>query len=191
LFETPAGTTIIVTNMALQKEFDEKKSGKTEAAKEETPSGKKREPVPGARKLVAGVRTVSKNNLDQVFTKHLQNLSVSATGKQVILDFDVDEENWQPVTSSFALVVRLFDMDGQYLTHFLTKESFTASPDVHAGWMQVVNRTPPQLRAELFGGCTPVLLEPNGNRLIYNVNPTILQNAAIVEVGLLTVPWRR
>ncbi len=84
----------------------------------------------------------------------------------------------------------MFDKNGKYLTHFVSKESFTASPDVHAGWTEVVNRLkqlPPQAQAEMLGDFTPVLLKANGNRLIYNVNPAILSNGAIVEVGLLQI----
>ena len=149
-------------------------------------------PLPkDARKLTARVKTVSKDNLDQDFTQHLQKLSVSITKNQIVLDFDVDRKNWLPVTRGFSLVARVFDKDGKYLTHFVTKESFTASPDVFDGWMMVVNRVkddPPQVQAALLGGFTPKLLEANGNRLIYNVNPALLQNAAIVEIGFIHVP---
>lgn len=151
-------------------------------------AGKK---VFGARRLEARVKTVSKDNLDQMFTQHLRNLSVSATKKQIIIDFDVDSKNWQPVTKSLFLIVRLFDKEGQYLTHFVSRESFTASPDVHAGWMTVVNRfkgLTPEVRDQMIGDFTPKLLESTGNRLVYNVNPAILENAAIVEIGLLHVP---
>lgn len=151
---------------------------------------KKLEPVPGARKLVAGVKTTSDENVDKMFTQHIQNLSVSATKSQIVIDFDVDRKNWQPVPQSVSLLVRVFDKDGKYLTHFVSKESFTASPDVHAGWTEVVNRLkqlPPQAQADMLGDFTPVLLEANGNRLIYNVNPTILSNGAIVEVGLIHI----
>ena len=165
------------------------KEGKGPAANDKAPA-KLQGPIPGARKLVARVKTTSKDNMDQMFTQHLQNLSVSITDKQVVLDFDVDGKNWQPVTRGFSLLVRVFDKDGKYLTHFVTKESYTASPDVHDAWMTVVNRlkdAPPNVQAEMLGGFTPKLLQANGNRLIYGVNPVFLQNAAIVEVGLIHV----
>ncbi len=151
---------------------------------------KQPEAIPGAKKLDARVKTTSKENQDQNFTQHLQKLTVLATEKQIILDFDVDQKNWQPVTRSFSLIVRVFDKDGKYLTHFVTKESFTASPDVYDGWMEVVNRlkeAPPNVQAELLGGFTPKLLQANGNRLVYGVNPAVLRNGAIVEVGFIHV----
>jgi hypothetical protein len=158
---------------------------------EEAPSGKGPERVPGARRLDARIKTISDDNADRMFTQHLQNLSVSVTEDRIVLEFDVDRKNWQPVTRGFSLLVRLFDKDGKYLTHFVSTESFTASPEVHAAWMEVVNQQndlPPQIRAALLGGFTPALLKADANRLVYKVNAAILPDAAIVEVGFKHVP---
>jgi WD40 repeat protein len=150
-------------------------------------TAKKLEAIPGARKLVARVKTTSDDNVDKTFTKHLQNLSVSATKTQLVVDFDVDRKKWEPVTRSMSLVVRLLDKDGKYLTHFVTKESVTAQPAVFDGWIAMQNRIPPEVRDKLLPDFTPVLLEPQSNRFIYGVDPAVLRDAAIVEVGFLYV----
>jgi hypothetical protein len=150
-------------------------------------TAKKLEAIPGSRKLVARVKTTSDDNVDKTFTKHLQNVSVSATKTQIVVDFDVDRKNWEPVTRSMSLVVRLLDKDGKYLTHFVTKESFTAQPAVYDGWVAMQSRIPPEVRDKLLPDFTPVLLEPQNNRFIYGVDPAVLRDAAIVEVGFLYV----
>lgn len=145
----------------------------------------------GARRLVARIKSVSKSDLDQAFTQHLSNLSVSATDTKLIVSFDVDRKSWKPVTRGFSFLIRLFDEDGKYITHFVTQKDYTASPDVYAGWLTIVNRAaglPPAARDKLLGGFTPALLEPSGNRLVFSVNPAALERAAIVQVGFLHVP---
>jgi hypothetical protein len=154
---------------------------------DDKPAPKEPRPNPRGRKLLARIKTVSKENLDHVFTQHLQNLSVSATANQIVIEFDVDRKSWQPVTRSYSLLVRVFDSNGKYLTHFITKESFTAQPQVFDGWVTMQARIPLEVREKLLPGFMPVLLEPQKNRFVYGVDPVFLRRAAIVEVGLLYV----
>ena len=84
------------------------------------------------------------------------------TESEVIIDIEVGLE-LPMATGVFPLLVRLFDEDGNYLTHFVTKEKYT------------INAT------FLSPGFIP--FRRTGNRLIYPVNRRDLRDTAILEVG--------
>jgi hypothetical protein len=140
-------------------------------AKEAAP--KNREPIPGSRKLDARRGTISKDVLDRDCTNRLSSLAVSVNSNQITLEFDVSRRGTIDACigggGPVSLVVRLFDKDGRYLTHFVTQENFTDHPKLQGGWTKTV------------------LLEQKDNRLVYNVDPAFLRVAAIVEVGFLRV----
>lgn len=93
------------------------------------------------------------------------NLAVYATNSEVIISFDGSGRNWPVINAGAHMLVRLFDSNGQYLTHITTSETFTGEPRV----------------AKFKPGF--ILLKGTNNRFIYPVNKRDLRDAAIVEVG--------
>lgn len=92
-----------------------------------------------------------------------------------------DTFRWPPQIPT-RLLVRLFDENGNYLTHFLTSESFAPSETVAhhltTGGIGMLNPSP------VF------LLDSDGgsNVLLYNVNRRDLDYARIAEVGFFLRP---
>ena len=70
----------------------------------------------------------------------LSSVRCVATEDQLILDFDVDISKWKPVNQTFPLFVRLFDKNGQHLTHFTTAEGFTVFIEVFDGHNEIYQR---------------------------------------------------
>lgn len=103
---------------------------------------------------------------------------------ELIVGFHVDVTKWQQMSRTrYPLLVRLFDKNGEYLTHFETQERFTCSQDAVDDFEMIHNRFVTQgLRPEA-GKFTAVLLKPIGNELHYTVNLRDLRDASIVEIG--------
>ena len=146
--------------------------------------------VLGARKLAVRIAPASESDLDNArygaaFNRYLKAVTVQGTDKQLIIDFDVDTGGWLPVNACFPLLVRVFDKDGEHLTHFGTTERFTGDWQVHAGWEKTMNRLKdlPEDQRKQLDYFPPVLLKSTGNRLIYPVAERYLKDAAIVEIG--------
>jgi len=93
-----------------------------------------------------------------------------------------------PFTPKVPILVRLFDSDGHYLTHFVTSERFTMNEiicgnenRVYENSMRVWSRfgeTPEQ-----HGDYKALLLRETGNSFVYPVSRRHLRDAAIVEIG--------
>ena len=96
----------------------------------------------------------------------LGNVKCVATEGQVVIEFDVDAARWGRTPGGCKMLVRLFDRNGQYLTHFITAERFVAYED---------DRN--------FGWAGQKLLVPKGNRLVYDVNVRDLRDVNIAEIG--------
>lgn len=103
---------------------------------------------------------------------------------ELIIGFHVDVTKWQQMSRTrFPLLVRLFDKNGEYLTHFETQERFTCSQDAVDDFETIRNRFVAdglQSEAKKF---TAILLKPIGNELHYTVNLRDLRDASIVEIG--------
>ncbi len=114
----------------------------------------------------------------------LRSVSCFATEEEIIIDFDVDDSQWR-VQMLFPLLVRLFDKNGQYLTHFTTAEGFTV-------FYEFFERANGAYQRGLRAGVPDAnrfkchLLKTKGNRLVYGVNVRDLRDASIVEIGFTT-----
>jgi len=114
-----------------------------------------------ARVATAGID----NRIDGILMKQmnttLKDLSVEAAAGSVTIAF-----NWDSWTFGHSpqLLVRFFDEQGNYLTHFITKEKFTSLEHM----------------AKATGA---ILLKNEKNSFTYGVSRTVLRDAAIVEVG--------
>lgn len=130
-----------------------------------------------ARQLKAVVNTVDKFGevpyLNNKANTGINNLKVYATDSNITIAFDCDSSNFPPIAFATSLLVRIFDSNGQYLTHFTTKEKFTPFRK-----MQEMFAT----RNEILGE-TLNLLSEKGNKLTYTINKRDLRDAAAVEVG--------
>ena len=98
----------------------------------------------------------------------LHSVRCIATEDSLILDFKVEARF--PEGLALRLLVRLFDRNGNYLTHFVTTEEFTTNAD----WFKQLERA---------GRTQFHLLKAEGNRLVYEVNIRDLRDATIVEIG--------
>lgn len=86
------------------------------------------------------------------------------------------------------MLVRLFDRNGNPLTHFTTREGFTVNEAVYDMHMEVYERAKKVGSSRDGYGYPirrPTLLKRKGNRLTYNVNVRDLRDAAIVELGFI------
>jgi hypothetical protein len=117
------------------------------------------------------------HHMDQFNGYKIQNLSMFINRKNGTLTIGFGCQFNGGPTSLARMMVRLFDVNGEYLTHFITKEYFAApgclyrSSDPDSCWRQ---------------GVTPVSLKPESNLLQYTVN---VRDAAFVqqaEFGLYT-----
>jgi hypothetical protein len=142
-----------------------------------------------ARKLTVKIGTVSEDagSLENgaAFNQYLKSVVVHVTDKQIIIDCDVDVRNWVEVGQCYPLLVRVFDEDGEHLTHFVTTERFTGSGRIHANFETMMNRVKnlPEDHRKQLGYFPPILLKATGNRLIYPVARRYLKDAALVEIG--------
>ena len=145
-------------------------------------------PPPGSRELSTTVRTVGIGPTDWVVQKHnasLAALKCYATSDQLIIDFDVDTSNWVPVNKPFPLLVRLFDRNGEHLTHFTTVEGFTAISEVRKTYERIRERFTKGGSPDEAAKYKCVLLKPKGNRFVYGVNVRDLRDVSMAEVGFM------
>ena len=138
-------------------------------------------PIPtGARELTIRIGTIKATWWIQKLNPSLQSPKCYATSDTLIIDFNVDRSPWGRSYLQFAILVRLFDRNGLYLTHFTTAERYTAVLEAYKMFSNTYNRV---ARTPLVP--KPVLLKPTGNRLQYQVNVRDLRDAAIVEMGFI------
>ena len=117
----------------------------------------------------------------------IQSLACIATEDELVIDFDYETPRaFKDSGSVFNLVVRLFDRNGQYLSHFKTAETFTFHPTVYKQVREIydknVKKGIPTL-TETVSRYNVTLMSTTGNRLIYPVNTRDLQHVSIVEIG--------
>jgi hypothetical protein len=152
------------------------------------PDKKRLELPKGARTLRANVDTVGKEDMPMRMwidycNQRLSDVHAHATASDLILDFDVDTKSWNkvPVPDCFPLLVRVFDADGQYLTHFRSAEVFTANQKLFDHLNPIYERLMKVNPTADYP--KPVLLLPTADRFVYKVNRRDLRDAAIVEIG--------
>jgi hypothetical protein len=156
----------------------------------------------GGRPLESVVRTAGSDKMPwwirQNLNPSIKALECFAYDEQLVIDFDIDEGLWKQMSAGITLplLVRLLDENGQYLSHFITTDGFTTSPEVFEkqkahyvtavknGYLVAVEKR----NAKATDVASPFLLEPNGNRLVYPINPGILGKVAKVEVGFFAYP---
>jgi hypothetical protein len=117
------------------------------------------------------------------FNASLSSVVATATEGELVIEFDIDASQWTGEEYvRLPLLVRLFDKNGEYLTHFTTAEAFTVSIGVFRRVDQIY-----QDQKRLGSGYAAMLkcalLKPKGNRLVYGVNIRDLRDASIVEIG--------
>jgi hypothetical protein len=120
-----------------------------------------------------------------------KNVKAFKTDGALIIALDVDMDAWgkvPAVNECFPLLVRVFDQNGQYLTHFITAAGFTANQKiyndhygVYEGFARAGVKPPADVRM-------PILLKAKDNVLSYGVNRRDLRDAAIIEVGFFETP---
>ncbi len=100
-----------------------------------------------------------------------------------VIDGRVRED--ETIVTGARLLVRLFDRNGQYLTHFITEEIYSLYPAVTGKEAFTVEYTThvESRRACWMEGCIP--LQSEGNHLTYALNQRDLDYTASVEVGFL------
>jgi len=124
--------------------------------------------------------------IDKTYNPSLQNVRCIATDDSLVIQFDVDTDKWYETQASwvFPLLIRLLDKNGEYLTHIRTSERFTGAYEAFDDYNQRYERQAnvPNLPARNRLP-KPVLLAPEGNQFIYQVNTRDLQHAAMAEIG--------
>ncbi len=144
-------------------------------------------PVSGRNlKVSVGTAIVQDTGMAQIVKQHNASLSAVkcvATADHLVIDFDVDGSQWNAVNRKFPILVRLFDRNGQYLTHFTTAEGFTVHYEIYEtykeGYAFFKKRGDKMMAAQRM--CE--FLKPKGNRIVYNVNIRDLQVASAIEIG--------
>ena len=144
---------------------------------------------PGARRLGVHVGTA----VDVPYYIHhccnpsLHSVECYGLSDRIIITFDVDTTSWEKMALMFPLLVRLFDRNGQHLTHFQTSEVFVPHADIFQlyseRWEQLRSAGMPDTKLH-----KPVLLKAKGNRLEYVVNTRDMQSVEKVEIGFLGMP---
>ena len=76
----------------------------------------------------------------------LKSARAYATDSQLVIDFDVDDAGWKPVNQIYPLIIRLFDKNTQYLTHFTTTEGFTVYGQAFDNYEQIYRRVSASVR---------------------------------------------
>jgi Skp family chaperone for outer membrane proteins len=142
-------------------------------------------PVVTGRKLEVRINTEDTRDLKNHSFESAQcsacigNVHCTATAGSLVIDIDMNCDSLNKkvgLNIPFAFVVRLFDDNGNYLTHFSSNESFAVLPGTYDMWNNVV------------GGRKIHLLNPHGNRLVYGVNKRDLRDASIVEIRCAIAP---
>jgi len=142
------------------------------------------------RRLEASVNSAGASSSKRHFSvirllnNGLTSVSCIATESELVIDFDFEvAPQISSIMQTYPLLVRLFDRNGQYLTHFTTSEKFTSHRGVFEDLDTVRQRLVDagvQSEADKFN---VRLLSPKGNRLVYTVNIRDLRDASMVEVG--------
>jgi hypothetical protein len=125
----------------------------------------------------------------------LKSVKCFATNEQLTIKFNIDRSKWNDLPILFPLLVRVFDKNGNYLTHFQTQEGFTVFSnvaDILAGPYESQkqyweNRTRITGEVQRNAPPAPTVLKEVGNVLAYPVNVRDLRDAAIIEVGFVQV----
>ena len=105
----------------------------------------------------------------------------------MIIGYNVDITQWAQVSQGFPLLVRLFDKNGQHLTHFSTTEKFTVYDEAFNGYETIRQRFLSNGIKSEADKYKAMLLKPIGNRLRYGVNVRDLRDVNIVEIGFTDV----
>lgn len=124
------------------------------------------------------------------YNSSLKSVKCYATSDELIIDLDLDDAPWQEMQTGWilALLVRLFDRNGNHLTHFTTTEGFTLDKDTYDMYKDGYNNAKSVgMSVDGYGHPIrkPTLLNRKGNRLTYSVNMRDLRDAAIVEIGFM------
>jgi hypothetical protein len=148
-------------------------------------------PEPTIHQLTARAHTVETLSTRDtaIMNGLLQDLRVHPEEGALVIEFTVPPApiRWALSWSSKAvLLVRLFDKNGQYLTHFTTKDAFCPVDDPR-------RVTPPEAAGmcrvlESFKGIygfDAIQISEGVNRLAYPVNARDLAFAEMVEVGFV------
>jgi hypothetical protein len=157
-------------------------------------------PPASGRELEVHIGTAGGKGITSVLNSALKAVKCHATSDSIVIDFDLGS-TININAKAYPLLVRLFDRNGEHLTHFTTAEGFTdtqgtfdhekllyerATPMGSQGAprraVSAVSNGPGSPR-ETFAVRKPVLLKRTGNRLTYTVNMRDLRDAAAVEVG--------
>jgi hypothetical protein len=111
----------------------------------------------------------------------LKTVKCYATSDTLIITFDLDVSLWEEnkYLEFYRLWVRLFDKNGNYLTHIVTAEKFTGRESVYADYEKEYKAATGRTSRE----SNLKLLKSRDNRLAYNVNVRDLRDAEIVEIG--------
>jgi len=148
------------------------------------PDSKPLPAIPG-RRLQVNIGTAGSDEMAWFVKNHnasLSAVSCVATEDQLIIDFDVDASQWVPVQKTFPLLVRLFDRNGEHLTHFTTAEGFTVFLEVYGSFDPIYRRMKDRVPDEAVKyKCA--MLKPKCNRYVYGVNIRDLRDASILEIG--------
>ena len=137
------------------------------------------------RAMKTNVNTVNyerKASLVKKYNARISSLKCTATEDSLVIDFDFLDAELNP-PDIFPLLVRIFDKNGQHLTHFTTAERYTPSPDSFMQFDAVRKRFQSQRAFGEADKYKTMLLKPKANRLIYSVNIRDLKEASVVEVG--------
>lgn len=149
----------------------------------------KKTELPLGRKLDTRLSPVGdKPPVPPQFGQCISNVRTHATDNAIIIEFDSPQKWFRGSTTH--LLVRLFDKDGKYLTHFQSREVFTCYPDIAMFTNAAYDQSK---RFHDLGrtGQTPesdriykhVAITYKNNRLVYPVNAKALRETAIVEIG--------
>jgi hypothetical protein len=170
----------------------EQGSGTAQKHLREMPASQGPEPQEDAGKevpLPAGARAlaVSVGGGDwaaSMYNPTLKNVACYAMTDRIIITFDVDTAKWEKRIENwmFPILVRLFDKNGQYLTHFETGEKFSAKPKTFEGYQRFYKQSGMPRNVH-----KPVLLKAKGNRLEYTVSTRDIQFTEQVEIGFLEI----
>ena len=140
----------------------------------------------GGRILVASVNTANIESMPWWLKENnasISSLKCAATDDSLIIDFDVDDSQWRKMQIVYPLLIRLFDRNGRYLTHFVTSEGFTVFPSIFTHLDGNRKSFLKQKNSFEADRNKVYLLSPKSNRLIYGVNVRDLRDASMVEVG--------
>lgn len=121
----------------------------------------------------------------------LNNLQVFKTAKGLLIKFNcdtktIDDTDGMPPNPAH-LLIRIFDEGGQYLTHFESSETFTASERYYTYFDGIYREAKKRFKeAHIDPPDTLnriIKLKKTGNVVEYSVNRRDLRDASIVEVG--------